>query len=192
MISAAHDLSEGGLAQALVEMCLAGQTGARIVLPEGADPFVWLFSESTARVVVAVPRTEELRFTEMCTVRQQPWVKIGVVDAGDTGALDEQCAGHPGRRSAAAAGSTGSVGGDPAGAVRLTLHLMPQARRAVRPVRRQSHSGSRRVESDGQAGAGPAHGRRIAERADETAVGIVVVEREDTQRSAGSRISLPT
>ena len=72
MISAAHDLSEGGLAQALVEMCLAGQTGARIVLPEGVDPFVWLFSELTARVVVAVPRTEELRFTEMCTVRRQP------------------------------------------------------------------------------------------------------------------------
>jgi phosphoribosylformylglycinamidine synthase len=90
MISAAHDLSEGGLAQALVEMCLSGETGARIVLPEGADPFVWLFSESTARVVVAVPRTEELRFTEMCTVRRQPWVKIGVVDAGNTGAPEEQ------------------------------------------------------------------------------------------------------
>ena len=90
MISAAHDLSEGGLAQAAVEMCLAGETGARIVLPPGSDPFVWLFSESTARVLVAVPRTEELRFTEMCTVRRQPWVKIGVVDAGETGAADEQ------------------------------------------------------------------------------------------------------
>ncbi|HZM66976.1 MAG TPA: phosphoribosylformylglycinamidine synthase subunit PurL [Nakamurella sp.] len=96
MISAAHDLSEGGLAQALVEMCLAGQTGARILLPEGpasADPFVMLFSESTARVVVAVPRTEELRFTEMCTVRRQPWVRIGVVDSGEPspdGGLGEQ------------------------------------------------------------------------------------------------------
>jgi len=90
MISAAHDLSEGGLAQAVVEMCLAGETGARIVLPPDADPFVWLFSESAARVLVAVPRTEELRFTEMCTVRRQPWVKIGVVDAGDAGAADEQ------------------------------------------------------------------------------------------------------
>ncbi len=96
MISAAHDLSEGGLAQALVEMCLSGQTGARILLPEGpgiTDPFVLLFSESTARVVVAVPRTEELRFTEMCTVRRQPWVKVGVVDAGNAsahGSLDEQ------------------------------------------------------------------------------------------------------
>ena len=84
MVSAAHDLSEGGLAQALVEMCLIGETGARIVLPDrGAvtDPFTLLFSESSARVVVAVPRTEELRFTEMCTARRQPWVKIGAVDA---------------------------------------------------------------------------------------------------------------
>jgi hypothetical protein len=31
--------------------------------------------------LVAVPRTEELRFTEMCTMRQQPWVRVGVVDA---------------------------------------------------------------------------------------------------------------
>ena len=90
MISAAHDLSEGGLAQALVEMCLSGETGARILLPESVNPFVMLFSESTARVVVAVPRTEELRFTEMCTVRRQPWVKIGVVDAGDHGTPEEQ------------------------------------------------------------------------------------------------------
>ena len=83
MVSAAHDLSEGGLAQTLVEMCLVGEVGARIVLPESADPFVQLFSESAARVVVAVPRTEELRFTEMCTARSQPWTRIGVVDAVD-------------------------------------------------------------------------------------------------------------
>ena len=87
MISAAHDLSEGGLAQAVVEMCLSGETGARIVVPIdpdedfGAAAFRYLFSESTARVLVAVPRTEELRFTEMCSARQQPWAKVGVVDA---------------------------------------------------------------------------------------------------------------
>ncbi|HEY8372105.1 MAG TPA: phosphoribosylformylglycinamidine synthase subunit PurL [Pseudonocardiaceae bacterium] len=80
MVSAAHDLSEGGLAQALVEACLVGQTGCRVVLPEGADPFVWLFSESAGRALVAVPRTEELRFTDMCTARGLPWTRIGVVD----------------------------------------------------------------------------------------------------------------
>jgi phosphoribosylformylglycinamidine synthase subunit PurL len=80
MLSAAHDLSEGGLAQAIVEACLIGETGARVFLPGGTDPFVQLFSESTGRVLVAVPRTEELRFTEMCTARALPWVRIGVVD----------------------------------------------------------------------------------------------------------------
>ncbi|WP_329788615.1 phosphoribosylformylglycinamidine synthase subunit PurL [Lentzea sp. DG1S-22] len=78
MISAAHDLSEGGLAQALVETCLIGEVGAR-VFPEG-DLFTALFSESAGRVLVAVPRTEEQRFTDMCTARRLPWRKVGVVD----------------------------------------------------------------------------------------------------------------
>ena len=51
LVSAAHDLSEGGLIQAVVESALAGETGCRIILPDGADPFVWLFSESAGRVL---------------------------------------------------------------------------------------------------------------------------------------------
>ncbi|GAC68428.1 phosphoribosylformylglycinamidine synthase subunit PurL [Gordonia soli] len=82
LISAAHDLSEGGLAQAVVESALAGETGCRILLPEDADPFVWLFSESTGRVLVSVPRTEESRFSAMLDARSVPWVRIGVVDQG--------------------------------------------------------------------------------------------------------------
>src|SRR5262249_22233734 len=54
LVDAAHDLSEGGLAQALVESCLRGQVGARVWLPEDLDPFVALFSESTGRAIVAV------------------------------------------------------------------------------------------------------------------------------------------
>ncbi|MEU6972569.1 phosphoribosylformylglycinamidine synthase subunit PurL [Kitasatospora aureofaciens] len=87
MIDAAHDLSDGGLGQALVESCLKGGHGARIVVPEGTDPFVFLFSESAGRAVVAVPRSEELRFNDMCTARGLPATRIGVVD-GDT--LDVQ------------------------------------------------------------------------------------------------------
>ncbi|MDI9930392.1 phosphoribosylformylglycinamidine synthase subunit PurL [Rhodococcus sp. IEGM 1354] len=82
LVSAAHDLSEGGLAQAVVEAALAGETGCRIIVPEGADPFVTLFSESSGRVLVAVPRTEETRFTGMCTARGLPWARVGVVDEG--------------------------------------------------------------------------------------------------------------
>ncbi|MBE9374767.1 phosphoribosylformylglycinamidine synthase subunit PurL [Saccharopolyspora sp. HNM0983] len=82
MIAAAHDLAEGGLAQALVETALIGECGARVVLPEDADPFVWLFAESAGRVLVSVPRSEELRFTDMCSARGLPCTKVGVADAG--------------------------------------------------------------------------------------------------------------
>jgi phosphoribosylformylglycinamidine synthase len=82
LVSAAHDLSEGGLAQAIVESALAGETGCRIVLPEGVDPFVMLFSESAGRALVAVPRTEESRFGSMCEARGLPAVRIGVADSG--------------------------------------------------------------------------------------------------------------
>jgi phosphoribosylformylglycinamidine synthase len=87
MVSAAHDLSEGGLAQALVETCLIGEVGARVFL-EG-DLFTALFSESAGRVLVAVPRTEEQRFTDMCTARRLPWRKVGVVDP-ESNALEIQ------------------------------------------------------------------------------------------------------
>jgi phosphoribosylformylglycinamidine synthase subunit PurL len=87
MLSSAHDLSDGGLAQALVESALAKGVGARVVLPSGLSPFVQLFSESAGRALVSVPRSEELRFTEMCSARGLPCARIGVTD-GD--ALDLQ------------------------------------------------------------------------------------------------------
>lgn len=80
MIDAAHDLSDGGLAQALVESCLKGGNGARVIVPAELDPFVFLFSESAGRAVVAVPRSEELRFNDMCGARGLPATRIGVVD----------------------------------------------------------------------------------------------------------------
>ena len=82
LASAAHDLSEGGLIQAVAEAALAGETGCRILLPEGEDPFVWLFSESAGRALVAVPRTEESRFRAMCEARGLPVTRIGVSDNG--------------------------------------------------------------------------------------------------------------
>ena len=80
MLDSAHDLSDGGLAQTLVESALDGGIGARVVLPTGLSPFVQLFSESAGRALVSVPRSEELRFTEMCAARGLPLVRIGVTD----------------------------------------------------------------------------------------------------------------
>jgi phosphoribosylformylglycinamidine synthase len=85
LVSAAHDLSEGGLIQSVVEAALAGETGCRVVLPSGcdsvADAFVLLFSESAGRVLAAVPRTEESRFVAMCAARGLPATRIGVSDS---------------------------------------------------------------------------------------------------------------
>ncbi len=94
MIDAAHDLSEGGLAAALSEMALRFGVGARIGLGEvcerdGVDLFTLLFSESQARAVVAVARSEEVRFNDMCSARGFPFARIGVVDT-EIGALDFQ------------------------------------------------------------------------------------------------------
>jgi len=51
-IAAAHDLSDGGLAVALIEMLLHSETGATISIH--GDPFMHLFSESSGRILLAV------------------------------------------------------------------------------------------------------------------------------------------
>jgi phosphoribosylformylglycinamidine synthase subunit PurL len=97
LVDAAHDLSEGGLSQALVEGCLRRGVGARVWLGElcerdGVDAATALFSESAGRVVVAVPREEEVRFTDMCTARGIAHLRIGVTDGveadGEEAVLD--------------------------------------------------------------------------------------------------------
>jgi phosphoribosylformylglycinamidine synthase II len=81
IISAAHDISDGGLIITLVEMALRHNVGAVVDLPASIDPFVALFSESTARAVVVVPLSEELRFTALCAAKDLPAQRIGVVDS---------------------------------------------------------------------------------------------------------------
>jgi phosphoribosylformylglycinamidine (FGAM) synthase-like enzyme len=59
IVESAHDLSDGGLAVALAEASFRHGVGVRVELE---DPFVELFSESSARamVVVAEDRHDEL------------------------------------------------------------------------------------------------------------------------------------
>ncbi|MGW5672140.1 phosphoribosylformylglycinamidine synthase subunit PurL, partial [Micromonospora sp. NPDC003776] len=90
-LSSAHDLSDGGLAQSLVESCLRRGVGARVAVPEqfagGSMPFVFLFSESAGRVLVSVPRGHEKAFTALCAEHGVPWEFIGVTDPAG-GALE--------------------------------------------------------------------------------------------------------
>ena len=51
-VTACHDVSDGGLLVAVAEMALAGDFGAGIAVPAGADPIAWLFGEDQARYVL--------------------------------------------------------------------------------------------------------------------------------------------
>lgn len=81
MLSAAHDVSDGGVVQTLVEMGLRANIGARVWVPAELDAFVFLWSESATRAVVVVPRSEEMRFSAMCEARSFTATRIGVVDS---------------------------------------------------------------------------------------------------------------
>jgi phosphoribosylformylglycinamidine synthase II len=81
LLSAAHDLSDGGLAVALAESCLRGGTGCRVRLP--GDPFTALFSESAARAVVAVRRGAEAEFASLRETHGVPGETIGGVGGDD-------------------------------------------------------------------------------------------------------------
>ncbi|KAA9089338.1 phosphoribosylformylglycinamidine synthase subunit PurL [Microbacterium radiodurans] len=97
LISSAHDLSSGGLGQALAEATTRFGVGARVWLSEiverdGVDAATALFSESTGRVIVSVPREEDVKFRGLCEGRDYPVLRIGVTDAADgvTSTLDVQ------------------------------------------------------------------------------------------------------
>ncbi|MGH3718344.1 MAG: phosphoribosylformylglycinamidine synthase subunit PurL [Pseudonocardiaceae bacterium] len=79
LVSGAHDLSDGGLAQALVEACLHSGLGARVSLPASLDPFVALFSESSARVVLGVPGGHAHRVAQLCRDHGVPVTRLGEV-----------------------------------------------------------------------------------------------------------------
>lgn len=66
LVSSAHDLSEGGLAVALVESCLHGNHGVSFTLPTDLDPCAELFSETQARAVVSLPPQSVAEFTTLC------------------------------------------------------------------------------------------------------------------------------
>jgi phosphoribosylformylglycinamidine synthase len=86
LLASAHDLSDGGLAQALAESVLRFGVGARVWLSEimerdGVDAATALFSESTGRVIVSVPREDDVKFRGLCEGRGYPVLRIGVTDA---------------------------------------------------------------------------------------------------------------
>lgn len=85
IISSAHDLSDGGLIASVVEGATRFGIGARIWLSElteaeGIDETAALFSESAGRMIVTVPREEDVKFRGLAEGRGYPVLRIGVTD----------------------------------------------------------------------------------------------------------------
>ncbi|HET8560811.1 MAG TPA: phosphoribosylformylglycinamidine synthase subunit PurL [Marmoricola sp.] len=75
VLASAHDLSDGGLGQALVESCLRRHVGATVSLPD--DPFLALFSESAGRVLVSLPDDRVATLVARAGEAGVPLVELG-------------------------------------------------------------------------------------------------------------------
>ena len=81
LFAAAHDVSEGGIAQTIAEMAMRSGVGVRLEVPAGIDAFTFLWSESATRAVVVVPQDRNEGFLALCATSSFPVTKIGVIDA---------------------------------------------------------------------------------------------------------------
>ncbi len=80
LFSAAHDVSEGGIAQTIAEMSMQSGIGIRLEVPAGLDAFTFLWSESATRAVVVVPQNQNDEFLTLCASKSFPVTKFGEVD----------------------------------------------------------------------------------------------------------------
>lgn len=78
-LASAHDLSEGGLAVALAEACLAAHKGAQLSISTSLTPTALLFSESQSRILVSLPQHHVDELIQYAAAHQVQAVVIGQV-----------------------------------------------------------------------------------------------------------------
>ena len=79
LVTAAHDISDGGLGVAVAEMSLHTSFGAHITLPSSGNGHGWAFGEDQARYVVTTPDAESLIAAAKSAAI--PIARIGIVTA---------------------------------------------------------------------------------------------------------------
>jgi phosphoribosylformylglycinamidine synthase II len=77
LLASAHDCSDGGLAVALAESALAGDTGFAVSLPGDEPWYVALFSESASRAVVSVAPEKAEAVEALASAHHLPLSRIG-------------------------------------------------------------------------------------------------------------------
>jgi phosphoribosylformylglycinamidine synthase len=79
LIKSAHDCSEGGLAVAIAECCVAGGLGAEVSLDDELHPVASLFSETQSRIVVTTAEEDAEKLVESLVAANVPFSVIGTV-----------------------------------------------------------------------------------------------------------------
>jgi phosphoribosylformylglycinamidine synthase II len=77
LLASAHDCSDGGLAVALAESALAGDTGFAVSLPGDEPWYVALFSESASRAVVSVAPEKAEAVEALAAAHHLPISRLG-------------------------------------------------------------------------------------------------------------------
>jgi phosphoribosylformylglycinamidine synthase subunit PurL len=77
LLASAHDCSDGGLAVALAESALAGDTGFAVSLPGDEPWYVALFSESASRAVVSVAPEKAEAVEALASAHHLPLSRLG-------------------------------------------------------------------------------------------------------------------
>jgi phosphoribosylformylglycinamidine synthase subunit PurL len=85
LISAVHDISDGGLAVALCEMALAGGLGAELSANDEYTAAQWWFGEDQGRYVITVPDTEALNRALAAGTHDEDTARVGFRRIGTVG-----------------------------------------------------------------------------------------------------------
>lgn len=88
-ISAAHDVSEGGLFIALLEMAMAGNLGFDITTDASIRKDAYLFGENQSRMVVTVSQDKEEAFVDLMMLNGVEFDLVGHVTKGSIRVDDE-------------------------------------------------------------------------------------------------------
>jgi phosphoribosylformylglycinamidine synthase len=84
LVSAAHDLSDGGLALAAAEMALAAGLGVALdAAPRDLTAIQWFFGEDQARYLLACAPADVARLGALAADARVPLRRIGAVSGGE-------------------------------------------------------------------------------------------------------------
>jgi phosphoribosylformylglycinamidine synthase len=83
LVTAAHDCSEGGLAVALAECCIAGGIGAEILLTDSIKTSSLLYGETQSRIIITTPKDKVDIVLNLLSETMVPYKVLGDVGGNE-------------------------------------------------------------------------------------------------------------